>query len=94
MLGSALTAKEEVLVLNRPARRYTGTVEDQEFDILWLEQEHLPARVHRKSKGYEEIMELKETIKVAVMVEVVVLVVMVARVQVRVRAPPHHTQFA
>lgn len=60
LLGSALAAKEEVLVLNRPARRYTGTVEDQEFDILWLEQEHLPARVHRKSKGYEEIMELKE----------------------------------
>lgn len=60
LLGSALTAKGETTILGRQARRYTGRVDDQEFDVLWLEQEQIPARVQRKSKRYKEIVELKE----------------------------------
>jgi hypothetical protein len=35
-------------------------VDGQEVDVLWLEHEQIPARVRRRSKGYEEIVELKE----------------------------------
>lgn len=59
-LGSALSAKEDVTVLNRHARRYTGQADGQELEVLWLEHERIPARVHRTGKGYEEIVELKE----------------------------------
>lgn len=60
LLGSALTATGEVTILSRQARRYTGQVDGQEFDVLWLEQEQIPARVQRKSTGFEEVIELKE----------------------------------
>ena len=60
LLGSALTAKGKVTILNRQARRYTGRVGGEEFEVLWLEHEQIPARVRRKNKGYEEVVELKE----------------------------------
>jgi hypothetical protein len=59
-LGSILVAKDEVTILDRQARRYTGQVDGQELDVLWLAQEHIPARVQRKGKKYEDIVELKE----------------------------------
>jgi hypothetical protein len=60
LLGSALTAHGEVTIRNRRARRYRGRVDGQEIEVLWLEQEQLAARVHRRRKEDQEIVELKE----------------------------------
>ena len=62
LLGSAFTAKGEVIIFGRHARRYTGRVDGQDFDVLWLEQEQIPARVHEKVRAIQRSSHLRSCI--------------------------------
>lgn len=59
-LKDRLNEGERLEILGRPARRYTGMVDGVALEVLWLEEEQIPAQVREIFKDQERLLLLKE----------------------------------